>query len=65
MTIMDFNIFERIINDKVKCAVCFARSSRQSSVRMYDRDICEWCIDYYSNAFPGSWRKKIKLMLFF
>ena len=55
---------KRLINNEAKCALCLAKVPRQTTIELFKKDVCDWCVNYYSKAFPKDWREKIKLMLF-
>jgi hypothetical protein len=59
-----FSLFKKVVEREVTCALCLAKVKRQNSTELYNRDICKWCTDYYSRAFPKDWREQVKPMLF-
>lgn len=56
---------KKLIANEVKCALCLARVPRDTTTEIFEREICDWCVKYYSDLFPKDWREKIKMLLFF
>ncbi len=63
-SIKTFNRLRRLAKKEVKCALCLARVPRDAVTELYEKEICDWCVRYYSTASPDNWKEKIKPMLF-
>ena len=58
-------MLKRLVNREVRCAICLARVPKHTAMELFEKDICDWCVNYYSTTFPNDWKEKIKVMLFF
>ena len=58
-----FSLFKKIVNKEVTCALCLAKAEKEGSTRLYDGDVCKWCADYYSKAFPNDWKEQVRPLL--
>jgi hypothetical protein len=53
----------RIMNKNVRCATCMAVVPKHTTIMLFERNICDWCVNYYSKIFPNDWEQKIKLLI--
>jgi hypothetical protein len=58
-------LLDRLFNKEVKCALCLAQVPRNTTTEVFEKEICDWCVKYYSGIFPNNWKEKIRIMLFF
>ena len=56
-------LFKKITRHEVKCALCLARVPRHTTIELYETEICDWCVNYYSKIFPDNWKDKIRTMI--
>ena len=54
---------KRLINGDVKCALCRAHVPKRTTIKVYEKDVCDWCVNYYSKVFPTDWKEKVRVML--
>jgi hypothetical protein len=54
-----FNLLKRGAGNEVRCALCLAKAPKRTSIELYEKSVCDWCVRYYSAAFPNDWKDRV------
>lgn len=41
--------------------MCLGTIKKSTATPLFGRHACNWCVNYYSTAFPTDWREKARM----